>query len=99
MGFGERTAEDRKVLCEDEDAATVDKPVPRDDAIARKLLRLQAEILRAMNDEFIELLECSFIKKEVDTLVRRHLSGSVLTLDAFATAAVFGICGASAKVI
>jgi hypothetical protein len=68
-----------------------------DDAIAGELLIFQTEIARAVYDKFIELLERAFIKQKFDAFARCQLSLRVLTLDAFASAAMFGVGGALAQ--
>ena len=55
-----------------------------------KLLLLHAEIRRAMNDEFIELLKRTFVEKKIDPLAGGHFPGGLLFFEPFDAAAGFG---------
>src|SRR6185436_10440419 len=90
VGLGKGTAEDRKILREDEDPAPVNEAVARDDAVARVQLFVQAKIARAVNDQLVELLERPLVQQEIQTLAGGHLAGSVLFLNARRPAAGFG---------
>ena len=59
-----------------------------DDAVAVVLLRLEAEIVRAMNDESVELDERAFVEQELESLARGELSLLVLRLEACVAAAL-----------
>ena len=62
MRLGERPAEDGEVLREDVDEATIDAPVPRDDTVAIRPVRIDAEVGTAMRDEPIELDEAPLVE-------------------------------------
>src|SRR6185369_12393559 len=90
VGFGERPAEDGEVLGEDEDEASFDAAVTGDEAVAKDLLLVHAEVGAAMRDELVGLLEGAFVEQELDALARRHLTFFMLALAAFGTASGFG---------
>ncbi len=79
VGLGQRAAEDREVLAEDEDEPTVDRPVAGDDAVAEVATRRDRSCVR---DERVELDERVRIEQQVEALARRQLAGRVLSLDA-----------------
>src|SRR6185503_6130134 len=68
VGLGQRPAEDREVLGEDEDRARFDGPVAGDHPVAGALLLVHAEIERAMDDELVQLLEGPRVEQEGDPL-------------------------------
>ncbi len=80
--LGERAAEDREVLGEHEDGAAVDGAPAGDDAVARDLLLLHPEIVRAVLHEHVEFLEQPGIEEKLDALARRELALGVLGGDA-----------------
>jgi len=90
MRAGERAAEDGEVLHEDVDGTAVDRAPARDDAIARNLLLLHAEVLAVVLDEHVELLEGAVVEKKLDALARRQLAARVLCVDALLPAAKSG---------
>ncbi len=81
VGRGERAAENREILGEQEHASPVDRAVTGDDAIAEHLLVLHAEVGAAMHDEPIELDEAARVEQEIDALARRELAGGMLPID------------------
>ncbi len=80
--LGERSAEDREVLAEEEDEPAVDRAVAGDDAVAEEVLVAQPELVRPVRDEGVELDEAPGVEQEVDALPRRELPPGVLPLDA-----------------
>jgi hypothetical protein len=90
VGLGERAAEDREVLREDEDAAAVDEPVACDDAVAGVELFFEPKVVRTVYDELVKLLKSAVVEKELDALARSPLAGLVLALDACAAAPLLG---------
>ena len=81
VGLGQRSAEDREVLAEDEDQPAVDGAVAGDDAVAEEVLPVQPELRRAMRDERVELDERAGIQQEVEPLARGQLAPGMLALD------------------
>ncbi len=85
--LGERAAEDGEVLGEDADDAAVDGAPAGDDAVARRLLLLHAELGAAVLDEGVELLEGVLVHQKLDALAGGELAALVLGVDAHLTAA------------
>jgi hypothetical protein len=69
------------------DRAAVDGAPAGDDAVAGDLLLLHAELVRAVLDEHVELLERAFVEQELDALAGGELAALVLRLDALVAAA------------
>ena len=86
----QRAAHDREVLGEDVDDAAVDGAPAGDDAVARGLLLLHAEIGAGMLDEGVELLEGVLVHQELDALAGGQLAALVLRVDARLPAAEAG---------
>src|SRR5690606_8470373 len=80
-------AEHREILGEEEDGAAVDGAPAGDDAVAGYLLRLHAEVGRAVLDEHVEFLEGAFIEEDVDALAGGELAAAMLGIDARLAAA------------
>ena len=78
----QRAAEHGEILGEDEDAAAVDRAPAGDHAVAGDLRFLHAEIVGAVLDEHVELLEGVLVHQELDALARGELAALVLRLDA-----------------
>ena len=78
MGFGQRAAEDREILGEDEDLAAIHRAPSGHHAVARHLGLLHAEIGATMLDEHVELLEALRIEEELDAFARRQLAAFML---------------------
>ena len=62
-------------------------PIAGDDAVARDLLLLHAEVDRAVLDEHVELLERILVHEQFDALAGGELAALVLRLDARLAAA------------
>ena len=86
--FGQRAAEDGKVLGEDEGRAAVDRAPAGDHAVAGNLSLRHAEFGAAVLDEHVELLERPFVEQHVEPLARRELAALVLLGDALGPAAL-----------
>src|SRR5260370_30352644 len=63
VGFGERTAENRKVLRENVDQAAIDTAEAGDKAIAGGTLLLHPKINAAVTDKFVELFKTAFVQQ------------------------------------
>ncbi len=88
MRLGERAAEHREVLGEDEHRAAVHRAPAGDDAVAGDLRALvHAEVGRAVLDEHVELLERVLVHQKFDALARGQLAALVLRVDARLSAA------------
>ena len=79
--LAEAAAEDGEVLGEDEDRAAFDRPVAGDDGVAPGPFLLHLEVVGAVADEGVELLEGAGVEQLLDPLARRHLALRVLLLD------------------
>ena len=90
VGFGERAAENGEILGEDEDQPALDAAVAGDEAVAVVFLLGHAEVVGAMRDQLVGLLEGAFVEQELDALAGRHFAFFVLALAALLSAAVFG---------
>ena len=86
VGLGQRAAEHREVLAEDEHHAAVDRAVARDDAVAEDLVLLHAEVGAAVLDERVPFLEAALIEQQLDAFARRQLAARVLLVDTFLAA-------------
>ena len=86
----QRAAEHREILGEDIDGAAVDGAPSGHDAVAGDLGRVHAEIVAAMLDEHVELLEGIVVEQELDPLARRQLALGVLGGNALLSAAEAG---------
>ncbi len=78
----ERAAKDREVLDEEVDQPAVDRPPPRDDAVAGDAVRLHAKVGRAVFDEGVEFFEAALVQQDFQALAGRELAAGVLGLDA-----------------
>src|SRR5690606_16021243 len=78
--LGERAAEDREVLAEDEDQPALDGAVAGDDSVAEDLLVLEAEADGAVGDEAVQLDEAALVQEEVQPLAGGELAAGVLGL-------------------
>ncbi len=87
MRFRQRAAEYREILGEDIDDAAIDRAPAGDDAVARDLRLLHAEIGAAVLDEHVELLERALVEQKLDPLARRQLAARMLRVDALLAAA------------
>jgi hypothetical protein len=89
--LGERTAENREVLTEDEDRATVDRAVSGHHTVARNALLGHVEVLAAVLDEHVPLLEGALVEHNLQTFARRQLALAVLSIDPALAAACAGV--------
>ncbi len=80
--LAERAAEHGEILGEHIDRAAIDRAPAGDDAVARHVLLLHAEIGAAMLDEHVEFLEGIAVEQQFDALARRQLAFGVLGVDA-----------------
>ena len=78
----QRAAEHGEVLGEDEDAAAIDGAPAGDHAVAGDLGVFHAEVVGAVLDEHVELLEGVLVHQELDALARGQFAALVLRLDA-----------------
>src|SRR5690606_26303580 len=78
--LGQRAAVHGEILREDIDEAAIDRARSGDDAVARKLLRLHAEVRAIMLDEHVIFLEAARIEQHRDPLARRQATLRVLCL-------------------
>src|SRR5205807_650938 len=79
--------------------ATIDRAPAGDDAVARDLGLLHAELARAMLDEHVELFERALVHEKLDALARGELAALVLRLDARLAAAFAGTRAARFKLV
>ncbi len=82
VGLGQRPAEDGEVLGEGVDQTSLHGAVAGDDAVAGDALLVHAEVIAAVDDELVELLERAVVEEELDALPRRELPLGVLAGDA-----------------
>ncbi len=76
--FAERAAEDGEVLGEDEDLAPVDRAVAGHHRVAPGPALLHVEVVGAVADEGVDLLERAGVEQLVDPLAGGHLALRVL---------------------
>ena len=95
----QRAAEHGEVLGEDEDAAAVHRAPAGDDAVAGDLRFLHAELVGAVLDEHVELLERVAVHQELDALARGELAALVLVVDAALAAAAAGTGAAFVELV
>ena len=95
MRLAQRAAEHGEILGENIDRAAVDGAPAGHHAVAGDLGRLHAEIVAAVLDEHVELLERIVVEQEFDALARGQLALGVLGRDALLAAAQAG-AGAAA---
>ena len=87
MRLRQRPAEHGEVLGEHVDHAAVDGAPAGDHAVAGDLGLLHAEVVAAVLDVHVELLEGVVIHQELDALARGELAALVLGVDARLSAA------------
>ncbi len=97
MRFAQRSSEDREILGENVDGAAVDRTPARHHAVAGDLGRLHAEVVAAMLDEHVELLEGVVVEQEFDAFARRELSLRMLRRDALLAATEAGAIAAGVE--
>ena len=74
--LAERAAEDREVLAEDEDLATVDRAPARDHAVGERPVVLDAEAVRAVAGQHVELDERAGVEQQLEALPGGELARS-----------------------
>ena len=79
--LAERAAEDGEVLAEHAHPAPVDRAVAGDDRIALRAVLLHVEVVRAVADERVELLEGAGVEQLLDPLAGGVLALRVLLFD------------------
>ena len=79
--LAERAAEHREVLGEDEDLASVDRAPPGDDTIGQGAGVLDAEAVRPVAGEHVELDERVRVQEQREPLPHGELAPLVLALD------------------
>ena len=90
VGLGERSAEDREVLAEDEREPAVDRAMAGHDAVAEETLVLGLEFARPLGDERVELDERARVEQQLEALAGGELPPGVLALGADGAAAESG---------
>jgi hypothetical protein len=60
-------------------------------------LLIHAEVVAAVLDKFVDLLECAFVEQEFDTFPHSQFAFAVLPRAAVRTSAFFGGCVAAAE--
>ena len=96
--LAERAAEDGEVLAEDEHRPPVDRPVAGDDRVAVGPLLVHLELVRAVADEGVELLERARVEQLLDPLAGGQLALRVLLLDRLLGGRVDGLLAQLAQV-
>ena len=99
MRPGQGAAEHGEILGEDIDGAAVDGAPAGDDPVAGDLLVGHAELVGAMFDEHVELLEAALVQQEVDPLPGGQLALGVLRGDAALAAAQLGLSATAGQFI
>jgi hypothetical protein len=79
--LAERAAEDREVLREQEHLAAVDRAPTGDDTVGERPRVLDAEAVRAVAGEHVELVEAVGVEQLLDALAGGELPAIVLALD------------------
>src|SRR4051794_8855750 len=98
VDLAEGPAEDREVLGEDADLATVDRAVAGDHAVAVRAVLLQAERRRAVAGELVELDERALVEEQLDALPGGLAPLGVLLLDGLRGARVHRLVEASVEI-
>ena len=79
--LAERAAEDREVLAEHEDLAAVDRAPAGDHTVGERAVVLDAEAVRPVAGEHVELDERAGVEQQVDALAGGELAPLVLAPD------------------
>ena len=90
VGLGERPAEHGEILGEDEDQAPFDAAVTGNETVAIDLVLVHAEVVAAVGDELVGLLEGAFVEQKLDALAGRHFALFMLALAALRPATFLG---------
>jgi len=88
--FRHRAAIDGEILAEDIDEAAVDRTRSGDDAVARNMLFVHAEIDAVMLDIHVQLFKAVLVQQHFDPLPRGQLALAMLRVDAALAAAHAG---------
>src|SRR5690606_27184067 len=88
--LGQRAAEHREVLAEDEHQSAVDGAVAGNHAVAGHAVFGHSEIVAAVLDEDVPFLEAAVVEQDVDALAGGQLALGVLGRDALLAAAQLG---------
>ena len=88
--YRQRAGRNREILCEDIYQTALDGTVTCYHAVAEGMFLLHTEIIAAVRDEHIELLEAALVQKHMNTLAGRVLALRMLFLDSLLTAAQTG---------
>ncbi len=99
VGLGERAAENREILREYVDQPPVDAAIPGDEAVARHILFVHAEVAAAVRDQLVEFFKRILVEQEFDALAGRQLALFVLALAALGSSALLGGGMAAAQFI
>ena len=89
--LGERPAEDREVLREDEHLAAEDRPVAGDDGVAPGPALHHPEVRVAVADVAVELDEAARVEEQLEPLAGEELAPLALPLDRALVAGVGGL--------
>src|SRR6185369_14932094 len=87
--FRKRSANNRKVLCKDENQASFDASITGDKSVAIKLLVFHPEIVASVSYQFVGLFERALVEQEFHPLASGHLAFLVLALPALSATALF----------
>ena len=90
LHFGERTAQNGEVLCEDGHATAVDLAEAGDDAVAGVAMLVEAEGVEIVRRQGAELLKRAFVEEQGQPLTRGQFSSFVLLVYPFLAAAEHG---------
>src|SRR4029077_6946598 len=89
--FGQRAAEYREVLGENENWPPVDAAGAGHDAVARCTLARHVEVVALMNDELVDLQEGSLVEQGGEALARGLLAGLVLATNSLVATGQLGL--------
>ena len=90
VGLGQRAAEHREVLAEDEYQAAVDHAVAGDHAVARHLVVLHAKVRAAVLHEHVPFFKGAVVQQQLNALAGSQLALFVLGVDALLAPAQAG---------
>jgi hypothetical protein len=79
--LGQRSAEHGEVLAEHEHQPSVDRAVPRHDAVAQVSLAVEPEVRRTVGDERVQLDQRALVEQQRESLASRQLAPSMLLID------------------
>ena len=84
-GLGKRSAEDREILGENVDKASVDRAEAGDNAVAEDMLFFLSEVCAAMSDKHVKFFKAALVEELRNTLAGRVFTFGVLLVDRFLT--------------